>query len=215
MRRALTNASYAEGIAELSARDPALGQVVERYGAPPRWKRAQGFATLVLLILEQQVSLASAKATFARLEERAGAVESGAVLALGEERMKEAGLSRQKARYVYGLAEAVAAGAFDFRKLGRADDEAVRAALIPIKGIGDWTVDIYLLTALQRPDVWPARDLALQEAARAVRGLDARPDEETLKRIGEAWRPWRSVAARILWHYYLNTKRRGRSGRND
>lgn len=207
MRRALTNASYAEAVAELSARDPALGDVVETWGAPPRWKRPQGFPTLVLLILEQQVSLASAKATFARLEERAGAVEPDAILALGEERMKGAGLSRQKARYVHGLAEAVAGGTLDFRKLGRADDEAVRAALIPIKGIGDWTVDIYLLSALQRPDVWPARDLALQEAARAVRGLDARPDEAAMKEIGEAWRPWRSVAARILWHRYLNTRR--------
>ncbi len=209
MRRALTNASYAEAVAELSDRDPALGDVVAAWGAPPRWKRPQGFATLVLLILEQQVSLASAKATFARLEERAGAVEPGAILALGEARMKEAGLSRQKARYVQGLAEAVTAGTVDFRKLGRADDDAVRAALIPVKGIGDWTVDIYLLSALQRPDVWPARDLALQEAARAVRGLDARPDEAAMHEIGEAWRPWRSVAARILWHHYLNTRRRG------
>ena len=212
MRRALTNASYAEAVAELSDRDPALGDVVAAWGAPPRWKRPQGFATLVLLILEQQVSLASAKATFARLEERAGAVEPGAILALGEARMKEAGLSRQKARYVRGLAEAVTAGTVDFRKLGRADDDAVRAVLIPVKGIGDWTVDIYLLSALQRPDVWPARDLALQEAARAVRGLDARPDEAAMHEIGEAWRPWRSVAARILWHHYLNTRRRGGGG---
>ena len=207
MRRALTNVSYTEAVAELSARDPALGDVVETWGVPPRWKRPQGFPTLVLLILEQQVSLASANATFARLEDCAGAVEPDAILALGEERMKEAGLSRQKARYVHGLAEAVAGGTLDFRKLGRADDEAVRSALIPIKGIGDWTVDIYLLSALQRPDVWPARDLALQEAARAVRGLDARPDEAAMKEIGEAWRPWRSVAARILWHRYLNTRR--------
>ena len=154
------------------------------------------------------MSLASAEATFARLEERAGEIAPEAILALGEERMKEAGLSRQKARYVNGLAEAVAAGTVNFRKLGRADDEAVRAALIPIKGVGDWTVDIYLLSALQRPDVWPARDLALQEAARAVRGLDARPDEAAMQEIGEAWRPWRSVAARILWHHYLNTRRR-------
>ncbi len=208
---ALTRASYAAAIAELAARDPALGRVVADYGAPPRWKRKQGFATLVLLILEQQVSLASAEATFARLEERAGTIEPGAILALGEERMREAGLSRQKARYVHGLAAAAASGEIDFHKLGRAADEAVRAALIPIKGIGDWTVDIYLLTALQRPDIWPARDLALQEAARAIKELDARPDEKAMQAIGEAWRPWRSVAARILWHHYLNTKRRGRA----
>lgn len=208
MPRSLTRASYAQAIVALSARDPALGEVVAAWGAPPRWKRPQGFATLVLLILEQQVSLASAKATFARLEELSGAIESPAILALGEARLKEAGLSRQKARYVHGLAEAVATGRIDFRRIGRADDEAVRAALIPLKGIGDWTIDIYLLAALQRPDVWPARDLALQEAARDMRGLDARPDEKALKEIGAAWRPWRSVAARILWHHYLNTRRR-------
>ena len=212
---ALTRADYQAAVAELASRDPALGKVVEDWGVPPRWKRRQGFATLVLLILEQQVSLASAEATFARLEGQAGAVEPGAILALGEERLKQAGLSRQKARYVHGLAEATAAGAVDLRKLGRAGDDAVRAALIPLKGIGDWTIDIYLLAALQRPDVWPARDLALQEAARAIRELDARPDETAMQAIGEAWRPWRSVAARILWHYYLNARRRRRGGRND
>ena len=215
MGMALTRASYDAAIAELASRDPALGEVVEAWGAPPRWRRPQGFATLVLLILEQQVSLASAKATFARLEDHAGAIEPASIIALGEARLKEAGLSRQKARYVHGLAGAVADGEVDFRKLGRADDEAVRAALIPLKGIGDWTIDIYLLSALQRPDVWPARDLALQEAARAVRGLDARPDETALKEIGEAWRPWRSVAARILWHYYLNVRRARRGGSRD
>ena len=212
---ALTRAAYEAAVAELAARDPALGEVVDAWGIPPRWKRSQGFATLVLLILEQQVSLASAKATYARLEAGAGAVEPGAILALGEERLKEAGLSRQKARYVHGLAEAAAAGTVDFRKLGRAGDAAVRAALIPLKGIGDWTIDIYLLTALQRPDVWPARDLALQEAARALKGLDARPDERAMQAIGEDWRPWRSVAARILWHYYLNARRRRRGDGDD
>lgn len=211
MSRSLTRASYDAAVAELAARDPALGRVVETWGVPPRWKRRQGFATLVLLILEQQVSLASAEATFARLEAHAGAIEPGAILALGEESLKSAGLSRQKARYVHGLAEAAAAGAVDFRKLGRADDDAVRAALLPLKGIGAWTVDIYLLSALQRPDVWPARDLALQEAARALKGLEERPGEAAMQEIGEAWRPWRSVAARILWHHYLNTRRRGRS----
>ena len=210
MARSLTRAAYDAAVAELAARDPALGRVVAAHGAPPRWKRAQGFATLVLLILEQQVSLASANATFARLEAHAGAIEPAAILALGEERLKAAGLSRQKARYVHGLAEAAAAGAVDFRKLGRAEDDAVRAALLPLKGIGAWTVDIYLLAALQRPDVWPARDLALQEAARSLKGLEERPDEAAMQEIGEAWRPWRSVAARILWHHYLNTRRRGR-----
>ncbi len=214
MARSLTRADYDRAVATLSDRDPALGRVVAAHGPPPRWKRPQGFATLVLLILEQQVSLASAKATFARLETHAGGIEPGAILALGEERLKEAGLSRQKARYVHGLAEAVAAGALDLRKLARADDDAVRSALIPIKGIGDWTVDIYLLTALQRPDVWPARDLALQVAAQGLKALDTRPGEAELKALGEAWRPWRSVAARILWHYYLNTKRSRRSDRS-
>ncbi len=209
----MTAAEFGRALSELAAADPALAGIADRFGPPPRRRRDQGFATIVLLILEQQVSLASAEATFARLAEEAGGVEPRRVLALGDDRLRRAGLSRQKAGYVLGLAEAVATGALDFRRIARADDETAREMLVALKGIGAWTADIYLLSALRRPDVWPARDLALQVAAQEIKALDARPDEFALIALGEAWRPWRSVAARLLWHYYRNTARPGRAER--
>ena len=169
--------------------------------------RVPGFATLALLILEQQVSLASAQATYERLAAACGGIGPRSVLALGDDRLKSVGLSRQKARYVRVLAEAVEGGALDVEGLGALGDDDARATLTRITGIGEWTADIYLLSVLQRADVWPAKDLALQVAAHEIKGLDARPNHETLAEIGEAWRPYRTVAARILWHYYLNTKR--------
>lgn len=211
MTRALTKADFERALSELAEADPALARIGAEFGPPPRRRRDQGFATVVLLILEQQVSLASADATFARLSAAAGVVEPDRILALGEEKLRQAGLSRQKARYVEGLAHAVAAGTIDFRRIARSDDQTARDALVALKGIGTWTADIYLLSALQRPDIWPARDLALQVAAHEIKALDARPDEATLVEIGEAWRPWRSVAARLLWHYYLNTVRNKRA----
>ncbi len=215
MTRAMTAADFGRALADLAACDPALGRIADAFGPPPRRRRDQGFATIVLLILEQQVSLASAEASFARLAEAAGGVEPARVLALGDDGLRRAGLSRQKAGYVLGLADAVATGALDFRRIARADDDSARETLVALKGIGTWTADIYLLSALQRPDVWPARDLALQVAAQEIKALDARPDEPALAAIGEAWRPWRSVAARLLWHYYLNTKRPGRANKTD
>ncbi|MBM3486086.1 MAG: DNA-3-methyladenine glycosylase 2 family protein [Alphaproteobacteria bacterium] len=209
----LTAPRLAAAIAELTARDADLRRVVTAFGAPPMWRRDGGFATLVLLILEQQVSLASARATFEKLAQRAGTLAPARVLALDDAEFRAAGVSRQKTAYVRALAEAVAAGTLDVDSLPRLSDEAVRAALVAIKGIGPWTVDVYLLMVLRRPDVWPSRDLALAVAAHEVKGLRARPAIEELDALGEAWRPWRAVAARILWHHYLNTVRQRRAAR--
>lgn len=208
MRRAMTAADFARALAELAAADPALARIADSCGPPPQRRRKQGFATVALLILEQQVSLASARAVFARMSDAGGGVTPDRVLALGEDGLKRAGLSRQKARYVHGLARAVAGGGLDFARIARADDEAARAALVALTGIGRWTADIYLLTALQRPDVWPAGDLALQTAVGEVLELGRRPGERAVVEIGERWRPWRSVAARLLWHYYLHAGRK-------
>lgn len=208
MRRAMTAADFARALAELAAADPALARIADSCGPPPQRRRKQGFATVALLILEQQVSLASARAVFARMSDAAGGVTPDRVLALGEDGLKRAGLSRQKARYVHGLARAVAGRGLDFARIARADDEAARAALVALTGIGRWTADIYLLTALQRPDVWPAGDLALQTAVGEVLELGRRPGERAVVEIGERWRPWRSVAARLLWHYYLHAGRK-------
>lgn len=198
---------YRSALDELAVRDSALRGVLDAFGTPPIRRREPGFATLVILILEQQVSLSSARATYDRLDALVGEMTPGEILALEDDQLRTAGLSRQKTRYVRGLAETVAGGGFAVDELAGMDDEGARKALTAITGIGTWTADVYLLAALGRPDIWPAKDLALAVAAHEVMGLGARPDEDTLIALGEAWRPWRAVAARILWHYYGNTKR--------
>ena len=199
----------AMAVAELAACDQDLALVVERHGPPPLWPREPGFATLVRLILEQQVTLDSGRAAFARLELAAGGVDPLSVLAAGEDRLLAAGLTRQKTRYLLALAAATAGGQLGLESLERAPDEAVRTALLAMPGIGPWTADCYLLFALRRPDAWPSGDLALAAAAAEVKRLPSRPGYPALDALAEPWRPWRGVAARLLWHAYLST--RGRS----
>lgn len=194
----------------LARRDPRLAAAVRRHGPPPVWSRPPGFRTLVLLVLEQQVSLASARATFDRLEDTAVGVEPERIAALDDGALRAAGVSRQKTRYLRALSTAVATGALDLDRLGEADDDEVRAELTALTGIGPWTADVYLLACLGRPDVWPVGDRALQVSAAEVLGLGRVPSPGELESTGEPWRPHRSTAARILWHSYLS--RRGRSG---
>ena len=198
--------SYRRGLTELGSRDPDLGRVLVDFGPPPMWDREPGFATLVHIILEQQVSLASARACFGKLVAAVGELTPQSLLALDDESLKVVGFSRQKAEYSRVLAAAVDSGELDLEDLaGQGDDEA-RERLMQLKGIGRWTADIYLLMALGRPDVWPVGDLALVVAVKKVKGLDTRPDPEEFLALGEAWRPWRSVAARLLWHHYLSAE---------
>ena len=197
-------------VLELAARDADLAGILERYGPPPLWDREPGFPTLLHIVLEQQVSLASAQAAFDRLNAATDPLTPERFLALDDEQLLAIGFSRQKARYGRALAAAVADGSLDLHALEAVPDAEVEAALQALPGIGPWTSTIYLLMVLRRPDVWPVGDIALQESARTVKGLDRRPDPVTLTAIGEPWRPWRSVAARLLWHDYL--ARRGRSG---
>jgi len=204
---ALTTAGLAEAASRLAQRDPDLGRLLARDGPPPMWGRPAGFATLVRIILEQQVSLASARAVFARLRAGAGQVSPVRVLALGERRLRRLGVTRQKAAYVVHLADAVEGGVLDLRGMGAMSDAEARAALVRLKGIGDWTADCYLLMAMRRPDIWPAGDIALQNTVRVVKRLRTRPAPDRLTRIAEAWRPHRSVAARMLWHHYLSRPR--------
>jgi len=210
MTGVLTQPRYKVALAEICEMDSDLAGVVEKFGPPPIWRRPAGFRTLLYLILEQQVSLASARATYEKLVARLGAEpEPKAFLALGDDDLRAVGFSRQKTRYGRVLSEAVSDGSLKLDGLRRRDDEAAKAELMQLPGIGHWTADIYLMEALGRPDVWPVGDLALQVGAQRVKGLDGRPDQDALMEIGEAWRPWRAVAARILWHYYLNTARKG------
>lgn len=204
----LTKRTFDEAVALLARRDPHMGAVVERFGRPRLRRRPGGYATLALLILEQQVSLASAHAACERLSAAAGELTPERVGALPDETFRNAGVSRQKTGYIRHLGACVTDGTLRIGQLARLDDDAVRDRLTRVKGIGPWTADVYLLTCLMRPDVWPVDDVALQAAAREVKGLALRPDADTLAGIGQQWRPWRSVAARILWHHYLNTVRR-------
>jgi DNA-3-methyladenine glycosylase II len=202
---ALTEESLAHGLRVLSERDPDLAQILEDLGPPPMWAREPGFPTLVHIILEQQVSLASAWAAYERLLAAATPLTPQRFLELDDTRLKDIGFSRQKTSYGRILAQAIVEGRLDLAALGRMGDGAVRSALIQIKGIGPWTADIYLLMALRRPDIWPRGDLALAVAVQRVKGLGARPTDEELETIAADWRPWRAVAARLLWHHYLSS----------
>ncbi|HWC06720.1 MAG TPA: DNA-3-methyladenine glycosylase 2 family protein [Gemmatimonadota bacterium] len=194
-------------VAELAARDPDLAAVVERFGPPPLWARRPGFSTLVRIILEQQVSLRSATAAYARLQALAGRVTPARVAAIGERDLRAAGLTRQKAAYCRGVANAIVAGGLDLGGLDGLPDDDVRAALIELPGIGPWTADIYLLMALRRPDVWPNGDLALARALQRVKRMRRAPGEDRMARVARTWAPWRAAAARVLWHFYLSSGR--------
>ena len=204
----LDETSFAAAVAELTADDPDLAAIVDRHGRPSFWAREPGLATLVLLILEQQVSLASARAAYDRLVGRLGGLTTEGILRSTDEELRGDGFSRQKARYVRALARAIEEGSLDLDAVDSLDDEAARAALVALPGIGPWTAEVYLLSALRRPDTWPIGDIALQEGARRARRLEARPSPHELELIGEAWRPHRATAARLLWHLYLSDRTR-------
>ena len=204
----LDERSFIDAIGELSRRDADLAGVVERYGAPPLWTRKPGFPTLVYIILEQQVSLASAKAAFDRLNAAVRPLTPGRFLKLDARELKHIGFSRQKTHYTQLLAEAIAKRHFDLRVLHELHDDAARKMLIALKGIGPWTADIYLLSALRRPDIWPVGDLALATAVQSVKKLRRRPSPKKLEKMSAPWRPWRAVAARLFWHHYLSERGR-------
>jgi len=195
-------------VAVLAERDADLAAIVARIGLPPLWDRPPGFGTLVHIILEQQVSLASARAAYDRLLAATDPLTPEAFLALDDAQLLAIGFSRQKARYGRALAAHIVDGTLDLDGLDALDDDGVQEALEAVPGIGRWTSTIYLLMVLGRPDVWPTGDIALASAVAQAKGLAARPEPATLMRIGEAWRPWRSVAARLLWHDYLARRRR-------
>jgi DNA-3-methyladenine glycosylase II len=170
------------------------------------WNRRPGFPTLLHIILEQQVSLASARAAFDRLRAAASPLTPARFLELDDATLKAIGFSRQKTAYGRHLAQSIVHGHFRLAALNRMDDATARAELLKLNGVGPWTADIYLLMALRRPDVWPSGDLALALAVQRVKRLPSRPTPDELDAIGAAWRPWRAVAARVLWHYYLSQR---------
>ena len=211
-RKPLAGRAFADAVDDLAGRDGDLGAVVAEFGRPRLRRRQPGYAKLLQLILEQQVSLASARATHVRLLAALdGDLTPDGFLTLDAETLRAIGFSRQKATYGGELSRAVVSGTLDLQGLGRLDDRAVEAELVRIKGIGKWTAQIYLMEGLGRPDVWPVGDLALAVAAGRLKGLAERPGPEALTALSENWRPWRAVAARILWHYYLNAVKKSGS----
>lgn len=204
----LDQAALEQGVLALAGTDADLREVIARHGPPPLWDREPGFSTLLQIILEQQVSLASARATYERLLTVVSPLTPVALLALDDAALRTAGFSRQKAAYARALASSLAAGTFDLVGLEHKDDDDARVELTRLRGIGIWSADIYLLMALRRNDVWPRSDLALATAAADVKRLERRPSPDELERLASAWRPWRAVAARILWHHYLSARRR-------
>jgi DNA-3-methyladenine glycosylase II len=195
---------------ELSSIDKHLGRVVSVYGTPPLWDRPQGFQTLLQIILEQQVSLASAKACYDKLCARLGNITPKRLLTLDDAEMKAVGFSRQKTTYARHLADALVNKTIDLDVLTSKTDLEVKSELMQLKGVGEWTSDIYLLMALLRPDIMPKGDIALHTAWHKLSG-EPRPSSDEFLEISQRWRPYRSVAARLLWHYYLSERAGRRS----
>lgn len=208
MQKSLTTRTLKRAAVALAADHPELRHVFELYGAPPLWDREPGFATLLQIILEQQVSLASAKACFDKLTAHIGHVSPESVLTLNDAEMKAVGFSRQKTAYARHLSEALIEKRIDLDGLHGLPDREVKAELVKLKGVGEWTSDIYLLMALLRPDVMPKGDIALHAAWHRLSG-EAKPTSDEFLVIAERWRPYRSVAARLLWHFYLSERRNG------
>jgi len=190
----------------LADKDEVLAAIVEKFGYPPLWSRPANFSTLIHIILEQQVSLASARSAFERLKDRLGDITPENLLQLSDLEMRACYFSRQKTIYARELASAVIERRVVLHELGQLPDEEIRQSLKQVKGIGDWTVDIYLLFALQRSDLFPTGDLAMMKAIKEVKQLRRDTSREDIMLIAEPWRPYRSIATMLLWHYYIMTK---------
>ena len=200
----LTKEALAAAAKTLADADPQLGLIYKLHGVPPMWGRRPGFPTLLRIVLEQQVSLISARAMFARLRSNIAPFTPEGFIKSGEAHLRSFGVTRQKAHYCIQVAQA-----FTKRRLtaiAKMNDEDAHALLRDIKGVGPWTADIYLLMALRRPDIWPDGDVALATAVGKLRKMKTRPSIVELAKIARQWRPYRSVAARMLWQYYLAEK---------
>lgn len=184
--------------------DQDLKLIIENHGYPPMWNRENTFETLVHIILEQQVSLASALAALHKLKEKITEITPENILSLKDAEMRECYVSRQKNTYIKGLANSMLEGKINLEKFQKMSDEKIRETLISLKGIGNWTIDIYLMLALQRTDVFPIGDLAAVNALKKIKRLPPKISREEIIKISEEWKPLRSVATMILWHYYLS-----------
>jgi DNA-3-methyladenine glycosylase II len=186
--------------------DGDLQIIIQQYGYPPMWTRENTFATLILTILEQQVSLASAFSAYQKLKEKISLITPQKLLKLSDEELRQCYFSRQKIIYARGLATALINEEISLQQFEFEKDDVVRATLKKLKGIGDWTTDIYLIHALRRLDIFPIGDLALVNAMREIKSLPVTTSKEELIKISEPWKPYRSIASIMLWHYYIKKK---------
>ncbi len=208
MIKTLSETNLTEICLELATMDSDLSRIFQTSGAPPLWAREANFATLIHLILEQQVSLAAARSAFNKLKEKLSEITPAGVLSLNDEELKLCYFSRQKTVYARDLSKTISDGKLDLENLQHLSNEEVKAELKKIKGIGDWTAECYLLMALLRVDVMPKGDLALHAAYQKLRGLPHRPNSDEFIKLAKQWSPYRAVAARLLWHFYLSEKKR-------
>lgn len=208
MRRIAGPEDIAEGLAALVALDPRLAVVVEHAGEVPLRLDQPGFASLVSIVVSQQVSRASADAIMGRLVGLVEPLEARGVLAGGVDVLRSAGLSRPKQKTVLALAEAVVDGQIDLDHMTRIGGDEAMARLTSLHGIGPWTAEVYLLFCAGHPDIFPAHDVALQSAVGRALGIEPRPSAKALYALAESWAPWRGVAARLFWAYYRQMRGR-------
>jgi DNA-3-methyladenine glycosylase II len=197
----ITKLTLSEGARELAKRDKDLARVINEIGLPGLRSQPPGFNAILKIICGQQISTSAAQAIYLRLAKIEYPMTYKGVLKIGPDRLKSAGLSTPKVKYVIGIATAIENGQFSFRRVARMEDGVAIKEMMKLKGIGRWSAEVYLLFALRRPDLWPVDDLGIIKAYTHLKGLKEYPDRTHLMKIGETWRPWRSVAARLLWHY--------------
>jgi DNA-3-methyladenine glycosylase II len=203
-----TEADLDTGIAALIAADPRWSAVAERTGRPPLRRREGGFAGLTQIIVSQQVSVASAAAIHGRLVAIAEPFDHTSVLRARKDKLLRVGLSNAKIKTLKAIAKAIDLREIDLNALADMPADAAHATLVALHGIGPWTADVYLLACIGHADAWPAGDIALQEAARIAFGLPKRPTTKEMGPLADIWRPYRAVAARLLWTYYRAVKQR-------
>lgn len=206
MIRSFSEKTFKRICNQLAQKDRHLAAVLETYGHPPMWTRSNSFESLVHIILEQQVSLASALAALKKLQEHTGHIRPETILKLSDTEMRACYVSRQKMVYIRGLAAAMISGLIDLEEMHRLPDAVVREKLTVLKGIGNWTVDVYLMFVLQRADIFPVGDLAAVNALKRLKGLQKDTPKEALLELTAAWAPHRTIATMILWHHYLSAK---------
>lgn len=206
MHNSFSAANFKTICNKLAAKDAGLKAIIKEYGHPPMWTRPNTFQTLVLTILEQQVSLAAAYAAFKKLQEKIGYVTPSKLLQLTDEEMRACYFTRQKMGYARGLAKAIVKRKINLKKLALLPDEEVRAILIQLKGIGHWTIDVYLMHALQRTDLFPLGDIALVNSLKEIKGLPKDVSKEKMLALAAPWRPYRTIASMILWHSYIKKR---------